>query len=1034
MTRSVQEQTHMSSHQLGKRLLTGAAAAVLAFSAGIIHAPAAYAGPDQDKSIFTRQHVDAPVPAWDPKKKELFILANKELGQNSVLYLGRGWRNRVVKHLFSTPNNVPALNFLGEAGKMWLAAPQDPGQGNTPIWAGIGVDGSLSSIADQLENGNYVLDLVDVRGPGRVESFIWTPWRVNRLFSSADINHRTVWNPRHTHSYTIFSKPGRYELNVAAVTRSADGQTVYTSPVTPIVWQVGGADPREGKIKDYGAAYNEARVYRTDGRDQKGTLTLKPKTAFKIVGDDVLTDFLFNTGNAADQGHVIILIDGFYLTEVPVVNGRASFDEMIGDEQSSFQAIYIPSDDVSARYATTPVSFSRTTQSSVSSEGAAQTLQTPVVAPSPELLPDQHQVVDGEVTVTITPIEGDDDFNVHVEGDTDLNAEISMSWHKNSDTNIPDCSFERQMIQGRLDVVADIRYCLSSAVMRVTMNPHPYSNAKPQNFELSDFNFENGRTFTFELPLREQPQNFAQAPRISGWSATPYDPQTQANAVHPAVDPSTSTPSEDTTVPDKPQPSFPGGADSSGSSGSSIAPTKPQEGTGTGSQPSPQPLPEPSGTQHSQNASVQSQPIRLHRGHMDIRLTPNANNQWRIAVKDDSLIGARTSVVRTPESVTVIVPEAARQPRNQSLAGEQFDFLGPIGTSNYLLPEVENSALPWPGLSTEDVDYSAYPQGIDYRITATSLPRNGRVFFATTADLGAKVQVHVDSNDPRRHTVHTEEATHLHGVWGFSAPGTYNLKVEAMSGNTLLASAPLRFEVGDQNNSAPQTSANTTSENRPNVQPHNSQNTNAGIASQAGNNTQAQSQNNGRAQGQTQSQTQGQAQGTPTNKPGVQSQANTQSSGHNGTQVQPSTQKPGNNASQSVRTSSRRAGAPAPTAAAASGLPAQRGVLGLGGGTVVKPNGNAVAKKKASIANVQNSAHKAQTAPHHAGVLVTAGTEPQSGAISVGDLVNAENAVNGSYSPPGALSKHVMIALGAVGAALIAALVIGILGLKARQD
>ncbi len=47
---------------IGSALLLGA------FS-GVVVADAAHAGPDQDRVTVTRQHVDAPVPAWDPTSK-----------------------------------------------------------------------------------------------------------------------------------------------------------------------------------------------------------------------------------------------------------------------------------------------------------------------------------------------------------------------------------------------------------------------------------------------------------------------------------------------------------------------------------------------------------------------------------------------------------------------------------------------------------------------------------------------------------------------------------------------------------------------------------------------------------------------------------------------------------------------------------------------------------------------------------------------------------------------------------------------------
>lgn len=767
-----------SAPQWMRRTLASMTVLATSIAFPLVAAPAAVAGPDQDKDVYTRQHVDAPVPAWDAATRSLHILANKSQAADSVLWLGRGWRGNTAKHLFSHPGTDSRLDFLGDASRTWLSAPQDPGTGNTPIWAGIGVDGSLSSLTDDLENGNYVLDFVDVNGPGRVESFIYTPWRVNRMFSSEDITHRTVWNPRHTHAYTLFSKPGRYEVNVAAVTRSADGSTIYSSPITPVVWQVGGSDPREGQIKDYGAAYNQARAARTDGATQGGTLTIRPKTAFVTVGDDKLSDFTFTTGNPADQGRLVVLIDGFYMTEVPVTNGQASFDEMIGDDESSFQAIFIPSDPVSARIATTPVPTSRLNTTPVTSLGAATTLAEPQPHDSPELLPSSHVVESGQVSVTFTPVPGDDPdkYQITAEGDDALNAELVMSWHEKPDRNA-DCSYERQILAGASSGVGDIvRYCReNSKYMRVTINPHPYANVKPGNFEITDWELgEDGRTFTFELPLRDHADDLTPAERIPGWKATPYDPSTQQAPTPPA------------TPQPKPGQPNPGQGQGSGDGAQS-------DHTGSGNTPTP---PVPS------EDTLLTDPIRIHKGHLDIRLNPAGQDTWKLAVKDDSMIGAKQSVMRAPEAVTVVVSANARLKREGDLMNPALDFLGPKGTVSYVLPDTEQPAMPWPGFSTEDVDYSRYPKGIDYKLTVRQAPADGRMLFVTSADIGATVEVHVDSNDPARDRIHTDEATHLHGTWVFSAAGHYIVDVEALSDGHTLASGRLTFDVDSLNAAA----------------------------------------------------------------------------------------------------------------------------------------------------------------------------------------------------------------------------------------
>lgn len=713
----------------------------------LLNVTPAQASPDKDKHVYTRQHVDAPIPAWDAAERTLRVKASEKNAEEAILWVPRGWSGTTPRHYFTVPQN-DAYSFLSGSGKTWYAAPQNPGRNNTPIWAGIGADGTITENAQHFEDRNYVLDFVDVKGPGRVEAFVEST-TINRLWSSVDPIRRTVWNPRHMHHYTLFSHPGRYEINVTAVARSADGATVYSSPVTPIVWQVGGTDPRQSLIKDYGAAYNSSRAQRPDGLPQGGTLTVEPKKKYVTAGDERLSDISYTTGNTRDNGRVVLLINGFYLAELPVVNGQAAYDEFLGDENSTLQAIYIPQDDTSARYITTPIVVVPRDQLTVTSVGRATQLSPERPARSPELLPTSHTVEDSQVDVSISPA-NNGEYTVSVEGDPNLNASVTVSFHADARTDIADCSVEKFMIGGLMESPADLNYCAKSPIMRVKIQPHPYSNAKPQSFELKTPDFRAGQTRSLlTLPLRQTPENHAQPQRLPTFKATPVD---DAHVTPPGSG--------------TPQPQNP--------SNPSLPPV-------TDEKPQPQ--------------AFDTTPVKIYRGHLDLRLHPAQDGKLSIAIKDDSLLGAPKSLLRSPSAVTIQVSGAARSTRNASMSSPNLDFLGPIGSVNYILPELEHSHLPWPGFSTEGIDYAHYPQGITYSLNSKKTPKQGRYLFVTSADLGNTVDVLVDSTDEKKNAIHTTEATHLHGSWVFSKPGRYEMELVARSADKILATAPLVFEV-----------------------------------------------------------------------------------------------------------------------------------------------------------------------------------------------------------------------------------------------
>ena len=715
-----------------RRISTAALALFLALTPA-----AAWAGPDQDKEwIVTGQHVDAPIPVWHDDTNSFSLNTINMPMEKTALWIPKAWTGTgekdEAKSQLVVPAKRPDLAFLGGEGTVLNAAPQTPGPGNTPIWAGLGA-GEIGD-TDKFEGETYTLDLISVDGPGRMEMFIDNGDSVNRFLSSHDTAYRSVYNPRHTHLYTTFTQPGRYVANYKMTARSADGTAIYSSPITPLVWQVGGADPTDGTIKDIESAYNAARAERADGNAATPTLTLSHHTEREHPGDNHLTDITLDTGVATDTGRAWITVNGYFLTEVGVEGGRATVSELLGADAAAVQAIYIPGDSASARWISQTVQYSQKDTDPVTVGGTDTILGPSNPDPAPVWNPDRLPISSRRVEVSYDLVPGStDQYTATVRAnDPNLRATYKIEFFESKWDFSPWCSMEGTLGAGGMDTkTQDLGVCQSDPMyMRVTLRPHPLSDAVMTVADASDVTVGSHVGLTAMLKMRDG-------------VAAPEEPE-------PAPNPT------------------PAPAPDNGGNDATPAPA----------------------------SSLLSDPVEIARGHLDVRLTQASGEgglTYGLAVKDDSLTNARTSVLRTVGSTTLTVAPNARFVRPASLSDPSYDVLGPVGTATYVLPETQNSDIVWPGLSTEGIDYAALPDGADLTLHLAQAPEGARVAFFQGGTFGAGAKVHFDSTKGDG-VVHTTEATHMHGNWVFSAPGTYRIEVGARSGERSLVE-PQSFTV-----------------------------------------------------------------------------------------------------------------------------------------------------------------------------------------------------------------------------------------------
>ncbi|MDK6275097.1 choice-of-anchor M domain-containing protein [Pseudoglutamicibacter cumminsii] len=688
----------------------------------------AYAGPDDNRSVETKAHIDAPKVFWN-KQAGTFAINSQANGKTVPLettanWVGRGYNDDGSQNYTFPITSDPRLDFLGKDGQLLYMAPQVPGPGNSPIWSGFGADTAVP--IEQFQDGNFALEMVGFNGPGQMNMFNYSTYGslpVTRLFSSHDKVSRTVWlDPgTHTHNITTFTKPGRYEVTFDATARTTDGSFITSKPTT-LVWRVGGTNPADEKLGDVRAAYNKAADAvegaavegaaaegAADGAEaSKPTFTIAPHAGSERDGDKNLTDLTFNAGSKDAEGTVVFYIDGYHLAEVPVKNGNATWSEMIGSQTSNFQAVFVPTKGA-ARWISAPLSAT-TGQKAVSTQDAGEFPEETPDAPAGEFSKGEVTVGSREVSVTARPQDKGDLINIDTKpADDSLIYNVTGGFYEEG-YDEPTCPVEGVSGPGRRTIVADSEYCKGEGYsLRLTLEPQP--RAAIGNTDVIDLGQVSGKGKTVE---------------------TQFSGVGEGNAPEPSE-----------PAPGDPEPN-PGDGGDDGNEGS--------------------------------DGAVLDTPVTINNGHVDLRAM-EVDGKFSVALGDDSRQHAKESVLRTINSTTLEVTKLAKVKREGNvLADESYDVLGPKGSELYVLPQGQQPGRVWPGFSSEALDRVKYPEGATMTLTPVSAPEGGK-WFAYTENLGAINRMYASSD--KASDVPLPPGTHMHTAWAFTKPGTYTIDVTA---------------------------------------------------------------------------------------------------------------------------------------------------------------------------------------------------------------------------------------------------------------
>ncbi len=482
----------------------------------------ALAGPDDGKAIATQSHVDSPKTFWEGDN---FVLKSEHNSTttplpDTVAWIGKGWgRDGGNQYQFTLPADN-SFDFIGKPGETYYAAPHNPTGSHDPIWLGFGADAGLpvKNFRDEYSS----LDIVSVDGPGDFELFNYhnSPAGLRRMLgttpSSAHSAELTAGT--HTHNYTMFTKPGRYEVTYRTTARKKDGTLIASEPTTTSL-QVGGMKPADSQTRSLQERYEAATKGDASAAGYK--LSIAPKSNPEKDGDKNLSTISFNAENKA-SGTLTLLIDGYFLTDLPVSDGVAQWDEFLGPLDSEIQAVFTPEGDaprwISKTLAYTPQS-QVSTDSAESADKWNESHKPRNFAPMEETVPStpafhtRIEPVDHSVSKLVVDTE-DKSFSGFINGGL---------YERGS--NFATLDFDAAINNGHAEFLFEDEGLYNGAKVKVTVAPHPTIKTGSGSVVLTD-KYESGKTYEADGKL-----GVAEAPSDENSANPTTSPATEETSV-----------------------------------------------------------------------------------------------------------------------------------------------------------------------------------------------------------------------------------------------------------------------------------------------------------------------------------------------------------------------------------------------------------------------------------------------------------------------------------------------------------------------
>lgn len=183
-------------------------------------------------------------------------------------------------------------------------------------------------------------------------------------------------------------------------------------------------------------------------------------------------------------------------------------------------------------------------------------------------------------------------------------------------------------------------------------------------------------------------------------------------------------------------------------------------------------------------------------GHADVLEVTVDGSELVMSIRDDSNVPTPGVVVRDPAE-TIVHAKPGAGPAGSQLAvpaNPNFSFLGSPGDPVWILPEVQNPNLLWPGLSTERIANGVL-QGNQVQVHLDDVDGPGDFHLYNSGAFGVpSIKYTTDQSFPQ--TITAQNNVHAHYSWAFSATGTYTLTFRAtatLAGGTPVTSGPVDY-------------------------------------------------------------------------------------------------------------------------------------------------------------------------------------------------------------------------------------------------